>query len=48
MYHYGDIVRVIDDISEVYMLQAGHGEWNDDIALVRDRARARAITLVRA
>ena len=30
-----DVVRVIDDIGEVFQLQKGHGEWSDDMALVR-------------
>ena len=34
LYEVGDVVRVIDDIAEVFRLQKGHGEWADDIALV--------------
>ena len=30
----GDVVRMISDMAEVYRLQQGHGEWNDDMALV--------------
>lgn len=30
----GDVVRMIDDMSQVYKLQEGHGEWTDDMALV--------------
>jgi hypothetical protein len=30
----GDAVRVSDDMALVHQLQAGHGEWADDIALV--------------
>ena len=37
-YEVGDVVRVIDDIAEVFRLQKGHGEWNDDMALVRVRS----------
>ncbi|EHB00400.1 E3 ubiquitin-protein ligase MIB2 [Heterocephalus glaber] len=28
----GDVVRVIDDLDTVKQLQAGHGEWTDDMA----------------
>ncbi|XP_006885897.1 PREDICTED: E3 ubiquitin-protein ligase MIB2 isoform X2 [Elephantulus edwardii] len=28
----GDVVRVIDDLDAVKRLQAGHGEWTDDMA----------------
>ena len=35
MFGYGDIVRVSDDMVKVHSLQPGHGEWNDDMALVR-------------
>lgn len=28
----GDVVRVIDDLDTVKRLQAGHGEWTDDMA----------------
>ncbi len=31
---YRDVVRVIDDITEVHSLQTDHGGWNDDIVLV--------------
>ena len=31
----GDIIRIVDDMGEVVKLQKGHGEWNDDMALVR-------------
>lgn len=37
MYHEGDVVRVIDDMVQVYHLQDGHGEWNDDMSLVRKK-----------
>ena len=30
----GDVVRMISDMAEAYRLQQGHGEWNDDLALV--------------
>ena len=30
----GDLVRVKEDMVEVHKLQEGHGEWNDDMALV--------------
>lgn len=30
----GDVVRVIDDMVQVFSLQDGHGEWNDDMSLV--------------
>ena len=30
----GDVVRMISDMAEAYRLQKGHGEWNDDMALV--------------
>ena len=30
----GDVVRMISDMAEAYRLQQGHGEWNDDMALV--------------
>ena len=30
----GGVVRMIDDMSQVYNLQKGHGEWRDDMALV--------------
>ena len=30
----GEVVRMISDIAEAYQLQQGHGEWNDDMALV--------------
>ncbi len=30
----GDLVRVKEDMVEVHALQEGHGEWNDDMALV--------------
>ncbi len=30
----GDVVRLLDDMPQVYQLQNGHGEWNDDMALV--------------
>ena len=33
--HRGDVVRMIDDMAKVYSLQRGHGEWVDDMALVR-------------
>ena len=29
-----DVVRVINDISQVHSLQDGHGGWSDDMALV--------------
>lgn len=32
--HRGDVVRMIDDMANVYSLQKGHGEWVDDMALV--------------
>lgn len=35
VFGYGDIVRISDDMVRVHSLQAGHGEWNDDMALVR-------------
>ena len=35
MFGYGDIVRISDDMVRVHSLQPGHGEWNDDMALVR-------------
>ena len=31
----GDVVRVIDGLDTVKRLQAGHGEWTDDVAPVR-------------
>lgn len=31
----GDVVRVMDDLDAVKRLQAGHGEWTDDMAPVR-------------
>ena len=31
----GDVVRIIDDMAEVHMLQDDHGGWVDDMALVR-------------
>ena len=31
----GDVVRMLGDMAEVYRLQQGHGDWNDDMALVR-------------
>lgn len=34
MFEPGDVVRMISDMAEVYRLQQGHGEWNDDMALV--------------
>ena len=34
MFECGDIVRMISDMAEAYRLQQGHGEWNDDMALV--------------
>jgi E3 ubiquitin-protein ligase mind-bomb len=34
MFESGDVVRMISDMAEVYRLQQGHGEWNDDMALV--------------
>lgn len=30
----GDVVRVLDDMSQVNYLQDGHGGWTDDMALV--------------
>ena len=33
----GDVVRMISDMAEAYKLQQGHGEWNDDMALVHCR-----------
>lgn len=30
----GEVVRVIDDLDTVKRLQAGHGEWTDDMAPV--------------
>lgn len=38
MFHYGDTVRISDDMARVHSLQPGHGEWNDDMALVRIEA----------
>ena len=35
MFYYGDVVRVLEDMVEVHQLQTGHGEWNDDMALVK-------------
>lgn len=35
MFYYGDVVCVLEDMVEVHRLQAGHGEWNDDMALVK-------------
>ena len=32
--HRGDVVRLIDDMAEIFSLQKGHGEWVDDMALV--------------
>ena len=29
-----DVVRVVNDISQVHSLQDGHGGWSDDMALV--------------
>ena len=34
VFGYGEVVRILDDIAKVHSLQAGHGEWNDDMALV--------------
>ena len=34
MFHNGEVVRVIDDMVKVHSQQSGHGEWNDDMALV--------------
>ena len=34
MYCYGDVVRVLEDMQQVCALQRGHGNWNDDMALV--------------
>ena len=34
MFECGDVVRMISDMAEAYRLQQGHGEWNDDMALV--------------
>ena len=34
VFHYGDVVRVLDDMVQVHSLQTGHGDWNDDMALV--------------
>lgn len=38
VFGYGEVVRILDDIAKVHSLQAGHGEWNDDMALVCMRA----------
>lgn len=35
VFSYGDVVRISDNMLKVHSLQAGHGEWNDDMALVR-------------
>ena len=32
---YGEVVKVLDDIAVVHQLQKGHGEWDDEMALVR-------------
>lgn len=32
---YGEVVRVLDDIAMVHLMQKGHGEWDDEMALVR-------------
>ncbi len=40
LYGYRDIVRMIDDMVQVYSLQTDHGGWNDDMALVK-RGRGR-------
>jgi len=34
LYEVGNVVRVIDDMAEVFRLQKGHGEWTDNMALV--------------
>lgn len=34
VFHYGDVVRVLDNMVQVHSLQTGHGDWNDDMALV--------------
>ena len=34
VFHYGDVVRILDDMVQVHSLQTGHGNWNDDMALV--------------
>ena len=34
VFHYGDVVRILDDMVQVHSLQTGHGDWNDDMALV--------------
>ena len=36
LFQRGDVVRVIEDMAEVFSLQKGHGEWVDDMALVRE------------
>lgn len=33
----GDVVRVLDDLDTVKQLQAGHGEWTDDMGPVSPR-----------
>ena len=30
----GDVVRMVSDIAEAYRLQQGHGDWNDEMAMV--------------
>lgn len=34
VFEHGEVVRILDDIVKVHSLQPGHGEWNDDMALV--------------
>jgi hypothetical protein len=34
VFGYGDVVCISDDMVRVHSLQPGHGEWNDDMALV--------------
>lgn len=36
IFKFGDVVRVIEDMSLVFSLQEGHGQWNDDMVLVRN------------
>ena len=46
VFGYRDVVRVIDDMVQVYSLQDGHGGWNDDMALVNyDRNTKRICSL---
>ena len=34
IFHVGDVVRIMDDVTEVKRMQRGHGEWNDSMTEV--------------